>query len=78
MPYHGQLGVLVIASVSLNFQTNFHPFNKICCIFIQNFLVYLIYILVATLTYLLIGAAIFDKIESEEELNQSVALKGKH
>ncbi|XP_023335038.1 two pore potassium channel protein sup-9 [Eurytemora carolleeae] len=32
-------------------------------------------LIVATLTYLLIGAAIFDKIESEEELNQSVALK---
>ena len=29
------------------------------------------------MTYLLIGAAIFDKIESGEEQNQAVALKGK-
>ena len=33
---------------------------------------------VATLTYLLIGAAIFDKIESGEEQNQAVALKSNH
>ena len=35
-----------------------------------------IFFSVATLTYLLIGAAIFDKIESGEERNQAIALRG--
>ena len=34
-------------------------------------------LIVATITYLLIGAAIFDNIESEEEMRQNEALKSK-
>ena len=35
-------------------------------------------LIVATITYLLIGAAIFDNIESEEEMRQNEALKSKN
>ena len=34
-------------------------------------------LIVVTFTYLLIGAAIFDSIESEEEQHQKEALQGK-
>ena len=34
-------------------------------------------LIVATMTYLLIGAAIFDSIESKEEHHQKEALTGK-
>ena len=33
-------------------------------------------LIIATFTYLLIGAAVFDTIESEEERHQNQALKG--
>ena len=35
-------------------------------------------LIIATFTYLLIGAAVFDTIESEEERHQNQALKGNY